>query len=363
MAYVAGSLDPSVRCSSARRISVTTIRPVILSGGSGTRLWPLSTPELPKQFVPLVEGRSLFELTLQRLGSIAGVAPPLVVTGAAHVPLVMESLAGFDGARVLVEPVGRNTAPASVAAAMVANEDDVLIIVPSDQLIADTDGFATSAVAAATCAEEGGIVTFGITPDRPETGYGYIEKGEPARPGTFEVSRFKEKPGSDEAVALANDGRHLWNSGMFVVTASDLLAEARVHCPDIVAAVSSALDVGSDRVIELGQGFADVRAISFDYAIMEKTDRALVFPLDVGWDDVGSYRSLLDALPKDGEGNHVDGDITLRDVSGSFVVATSRRVAVAGMSDVVVVETPDVVLVVPLNRSQEVRELVQRTDG
>lgn len=342
---------------------MSTIRPVILSGGSGTRLWPLSTPEIPKQFVPLVDGRSLFDLTLQRLDSIAGASPPLVVTGTVHLPLVMESLVGVSGAKVLVEPVGRNTAAASIAAALVAGESEILLIVPSDHLIADPDRFATAVMEAAACAEEGRIVTFGITPDRPETGYGYIEKGELAQAGSFEVKRFKEKPGPNEAVKLASDGRHLWNSGMFMVTTSDLLTEAQAHCPDIVTGVRGALDVGTESVIELGQGFADVEAISFDYAIMEKTNRALVFPLDVGWDDVGSYRSLLDALPKDEAGNHVDGDVTLRDVSGSFVKATSRRVAVAGLNGVVVVETPEAVLVVPLSRSQEVRELIERTDG
>lgn len=342
---------------------MTIIRPVILSGGSGTRLWPLSTPELPKQFAPLLDGRSLFELTLQRLGSIAGAGPPLVVTGAAHVPLVMRSLAPDDGARVLVEPEGRNTAPAAIAAAMVADDDEVLLIVPSDHLIADTEGFAAAALAAANAAEEGGIVTFGITPDRPETGYGYIETGEASGDGMFRVAQFKEKPEAEEAIALAGDGRHLWNSGMFVVRAGNLLEEAQTLCPDIVTGVMSALDVGSEQVVELEGGFADVRSISFDYAIMEKTDRALVLPLDVGWDDIGSYRSLLDALPTDSEGNHADGEVTLRDVSGSLIVATSRHVAVAGLNDVVVVETPDAVLVMPLDRAQEVRDLVPRTDG
>lgn len=341
---------------------MSIIRPVVLSGGSGTRLWPLSTAEMPKQFVPLVDGRSLFDLTLQRLAVIDGVGPPLVVTGSAHLPHVKESLAAVDGARVLVEPIGRNTAPAAIAAALLAAPHDMLLIVPSDHLMADPDGFARAVLAAEVSAKEGGIVTFGITPDRPETGYGYIETGEPAGHGAFEVIRFKEKPGPEEAVAMVDDGQHLWNSGMFMAAAGVLLDEAGVHCPDIVTGVKDALEVGSDPVVELSPKFVDVRAISLDYAIMEKTTRALVFPLQVGWDDVGSYRSLLEALPQDEAGNHIEGDVTLLDVTGSLIKARSRRVAVAGLSDVIVVETPDAVLVIPLGRSQDVRELVQRIE-
>ncbi len=341
---------------------MSTIRPVVLSGGSGTRLWPLSTAEMPKQFVPLIGGRSLFDLTLDRLAAIDAVGPPVVVTGSVHLPHVMESLAAASGARVLVEPIGRNTAPAVIASALLADSDEVLLIVPSDQLITDADGFARAVALAAVAAEEGGIVTFGITPDRPETGSGYIERGEPAGNGAFEVIRFKEKPGPEEAVALAGDGRHLWNSGMFVATSQGLLEEARIHCPDIVDAVTASLDVAVDRVVELGAEFSEARAISLDYAIMEKTDRALVFPLDVGWDDVGSYRSLLDALVLDEAGNHIEGDVTLLDVTGSLIKARSRRVAVAGLKDVVVVETPDAVLVIPLDRSQDVRGLARRIE-
>lgn len=341
---------------------MSIIRPVVLSGGSGTRLWPLSSTEMPKQFVPLIDGRSLFDLTLQRLAVIEAAAPPVVVTGSAHLAYVMASLSSVDGARVLVEPVGRNTAPAAIAAALLADPDELLLIVPSDHMIADAEGFARAAAAAARSAEEGGIVTFGIIPDHPETGYGYIEKGEQAGHGAFDVVRFKEKPGPEEAVSLAGDGRHLWNSGMFMTTAGVLLDEARVHCPDVVNGVRDALATTTDPVGELSPEFAEVRSISLDYAIMEKTARALVFPLEVGWDDVGSYRSLLDSLPRDQAGNHVEGDVTLLDVTGSLIKATSRRVAVAGLSDVVVIETADAVLVLPLSRSQDVREIVQRIE-
>jgi mannose-1-phosphate guanylyltransferase/mannose-6-phosphate isomerase len=348
---------------------VTNLRPVVLSGGSGTRLWPLSTPERPKQFVPLFNGRSLFELTLSRLQVISDARPPLVVTGKAHVSLVHDALrnSGVESARVLVEPIGRNTAPAALAAALAAEPDDLLVIVPSDHLISDVAAFRDAVGLAAHHAGNGNIVTFGIKPTRPETGYGYIEIGDQLGDGAYEVTRYKEKPVTAEAERLASDGRHFWNSGMFVAQADHLLAEAHSRCADILAGVTAALpEIGSRaagiEIDEIGETFGGVEAISIDYAIMEKTDRGLVIPIDVGWDDVGSYESLLAALHRDPAGNHVDGNVTISDVSGSFVKATSRTVTVAGLSGVVVVETPDAVLVVPLDRSQSVRELAERVD-
>lgn len=343
---------------------MSNLRPVVLSGGSGTRLWPLSTPDLPKQFVPLFDGSSLFEMTIARLDGIEDVAAPIVVTGSTHVDLVEEALdrAGVGGGRILVEPKGRNTAPAAVAAALIAAPEDILVIVPSDHLIADVAGFRAAVSTAAGHAEEGGIVTFGIQPSRPETGYGYIEIGEPRGAEAFAVKRFKEKPGPVEAEALAADGHHVWNSGMFIARADHLLGEGRLHCPEIVTGVFESLPDAADRVVRIGEGFADIEAISIDYAIMERTERALVIPIDVGWDDVGSYQSLLSSTSRDADGNHLDGDVVVSDVSGSFIRASSRKVAVAGLRDVVVVETPEAVLVLPLERSQEVRELSRRIE-
>jgi mannose-1-phosphate guanylyltransferase/mannose-6-phosphate isomerase len=345
------------------------LRPVVLSGGSGTRLWPLSTPERPKQFVPLFDGRSLFELTLSRLQGISNAGSPLVVTGRAHVSLVSDALkaSGVDSSRVLVEPTGRNTAPAALAAALLAKPDDILAIVPSDHLVTDVAAFRDAVGIAADHAGGGRIVTFGIRPSRAETGYGYIEIGDSHGSAAHSVARFKEKPDTTEAETLASDGRHVWNSGMFVARADQLLAEAGTHCPEILAGVTNALpeikgDGGGIEIHELGEAFQDVESISIDYAIMERTDNAIVIPIDVGWDDVGSYRSLLTALTRDSNGNHVEGEVTIADVSGSFVKASSRAVAVAGLNDVVVVETPDAVLVVPLDRSQYVRELSERAD-
>jgi mannose-1-phosphate guanylyltransferase/mannose-1-phosphate guanylyltransferase/mannose-6-phosphate isomerase len=322
----------------------------------------LSTSDLPKQFVPLFAGRSLFELTLARLDGVADVAGPIVVTGADHVGHVERSLTDPGAARIVVEPVGRNTAPASIAAALLADPGDVLVIVPSDHLVSDVEAFRAAVERAAEQAEAGPIVTFGIQPSRPETGYGYIEIGEESGEGVFEVVRFKEKPELEEAEAMVSDGRHVWNSGMFIATAQRLLEEAEQHCANVLRGVESALPATATDTVELAPSFAEVEAVSLDYAIMEKTDRARVVPIDVGWDDVGSYQSLLDAMGRDERGNHVAGDVTLVDVDGSFISAGSRKVVVAGLSEVVVVETETAVLVLPLDRSQDVGELSKRAD-
>lgn len=337
---------------------------MVLSGGSGTRLWPLSTPQLPKQFVPLFQGRSLFELTLSRLAGLPGAGGPTIVTGSRHVSLVERALAAFgvEGSRIIVEPVGRNTAPAAFAAALSAGGDDVLVIAPSDHLISDTEAFQQAVVASAELADEGAIVTFGIEPSRPETGYGYIELGDPQDDAAYRVHRFREKPDLDTATSMSSDGRHVWNSGMFVARADYLLEEARRHCPQVLEAVEASMPRAGGQLIELGPSFREVEPISIDYAIMEKTSQALVLPIEVGWDDVGSYESLLAAIGRDDRGNHVSGSVILDDVERSFIWASSRTVAVAGMSDVVVVETEDAVLVLPIERSQEVRDIAGRVD-
>lgn len=337
---------------------------MILSGGAGTRLWPLSTPELPKQFASLTGGESLFVQALRRLAGQPRVSPPIVVTGSAHTKLVEAFAAesGVDIHLILVEPEGRNTAPASLAAALSSDPDDVLVILPSDHLIRAPGVFADAVIHSVEYAAEGSVVTFGVVPSRVETGYGYIELGEPL-PGAYRVRRFKEKPDREEAERLTSDGNHVWNSGMFVVSAAGLLMEARRHCPVILAGVTAAMRAPVDGIVELGAEFLDVERISLDQAIMEKTEEAVVMPIDVGWDDVGSFEALWSISEKDDRGNVTSGDTVLIDVEDSFVKATSRTVAVAGMSDVVVVETPDAVLVVPRNQSQMVRDLAQRVES
>ncbi|HZD23595.1 MAG TPA: mannose-1-phosphate guanylyltransferase [Acidimicrobiia bacterium] len=339
------------------------IRPVVLSGGSGTRLWPLSTAEIPKQFTPLFGDQSLFGLTLKRLDGLTNLRPPIVVTGRRHLDAVTAEIetGPVATAATIIEPIGRNTAPAAIAAALIASPDDVLVLLPSDHLISDVAGFREAVTTASSLAEAGGVVTFGVRPTRPETGYGYIEMGAP-KGEAFEVARFKEKPDVSEAERLAGDGRHLWNSGMFVIRAHRLLEEAAELCPDILEGVRSALPSATDGLIELGASFQNVEAMSFDYAIMEKTTRALVLPIDVGWSDVGSYRSLFEMSDRDNDGNHLSGDVTVVDVTGSYLKSTSRQLVVAGLDNIIVVETPDAVLVIPLDRAQEVKELQARFD-
>jgi mannose-1-phosphate guanylyltransferase/mannose-6-phosphate isomerase len=236
------------------------------------------------------------------------------------------------------------------------------VILPSDHLISDVDGFLQAMNVALELAEEGGIVTFGVEPTRPETGFGYIEIGSGEGPA-HRVASFKEKPGPEEALELIRDGLHLWNSGMFVGRADQILAEARELCPGILEVVRASLPASAGREVRLGAPFESVEAISFDYAIMEKTERARVVPLDVGWSDVGSYRSLLEVSELDASGNHISGNVAHADVTNSYVSASSRPVVIAGLDRVVVVETADAVLVVSIDRAQDVKELRERIDG
>lgn len=341
--------------------TVPLIRPVILSGGSGTRLWPISTSDSPKQFAPLFRSGSLFRQTMERLHDVDGVGDPVVVTGADHLSAVTEAAAdaGVAPSLVIVEPRGRNTAPAVVAAALSLPAEEVMVILPSDHLIRETSGFVDAVQTSAPHAIAGSIVTFGIEPARPETGYGYIEKGDPVD-GAFRVRSFTEKPDIAEAERLVTGGQHLWNSGMFVVTAGFLIEQARLHCPEVLEGVESSMTEAVDGRLALGAHFGEVESISLDHAVMEKTRSALVMPIDVGWDDVGSFHALWSVSTPDSQGNVAEGDVILVDVGSSFIKATSRKVAVAGMDDVVVVETPEAVLVVPRSKSQLVREVVRR---
>lgn len=336
------------------------IRPVILSGGAGTRLWPLSTRESPKQFLGLLE-EPLFEATLRRMRGIPGAGPMIVVTGAEHVPAVDQAIAATDAevTAVLVEPSGRNTAPAVVAAALVSNPGEVLLVLPSDHLIADDSAFAGAVTAAVELASNGDLVTFGVDPTRAETGYGYIEKGA-AIEGGFRVARFKEKPDVEEAERLFAQGGHLWNSGMFVFTVGRILEEARRHVPEVVEGVAEALPAQRSGRIRLGDRFSEVAAISVDHAVMEKTEHAVVVPLDAGWSDIGSWHAVWALSRQDDAGNVLSGDVVALDVTGSYVRSGSRTIAIAGVDDLVVVETPEVVLIVPRGKAQLVRDLAAR---
>ncbi len=330
---------------------------MILSGGAGTRLWPLSTDQHPKQFLRLLD-RPLFESTLHRLVGMEMVEAPMVVTGRDQLDFVTAAAgsSGVELGTVIVEPVGRNTAAAVVGAALVSDPEDVLIVLPSDHIVEDREGFRAAVRQAIALAEDGAMVTFGATPHRAETGYGYLEIGEALDHG-FRVSRFKEKPDAAEAERLSADGRHLWNSGMFAFRAGSLIEEARAHCPGVLAGVEAALPVERSGGVILEDVFVEVPSISVDHAIMERTSKAVVIPIDVGWSDLGSWLSLWELSDHDQEGNVKVGRVSVVDVTNSYLHAGSRRLAVAGVDGLVVVETPEAVLVVPMDRAQLVREL------
>ena len=339
--------------------------PVILSGGAGTRLWPLSREMYPKQLLALTGIHTMLQDTALRLKGIAGATPPLVVCNDAHRFTVAEQIRALQiqPSAILLEPVGRNTAPAVALAALKAIEIDpeaALIVAPADHVIRDVRKFQQAADLAASFANEGMLVTFGIIAHAPETGYGYIRRGEASGPA-YRVAQFMEKPPLDVAQQFVTSGDYYWNSGMFVFKASRYLTELAAFAPDILSVATAAYEAAKadlDFVRIDKAEFTRCRSESIDYAVMEKTKDALVLPLDVGWSDVGSWSSLFDALPADPEGNVLQGDVVVFDTHDSYVHSTSRLVAAVGMDDHIIVETKDAVLVAPKERVQDVKELV-----
>ena len=345
------------------------IVPVILSGGSGTRLWPLSREAYPKQFLPLVDQNTMLQNTALRIAGLADVAAPLVVCNQEHRFMVAEQLRaiGIQPATAILEPVGRNTAPAVAVAALHAQcdgADPTLLILPADHVIADVEGFRAAVRQVATHAEAGRLITFGIVPTAPETGYGYIKAGAPLDDsGVCAVERFVEKPDADTAQTYFQSGTYSWNSGMFMFRASSFLAELEQFAPAVLAACQQALATGrADRDFLWldGAAFAACPKDSIDYAVMEKTDHAVILPLEVGWNDVGSWSALWEVGERDGDGNIARGDVIEVDTRDSYVDATSRLVATVGVEHLVVVETADAVLVATKDRVQDVKTVVDR---
>ena len=343
--------------------------PVLLSGGSGTRLWPVSRESFPKQFWPLVSDRSMIEETARRaLGE--GFAPPIVVCNQAHRFVVAEQLrlAGVAAPRIMLEPVGRNSAPAIAAAALLVAEHDpdaVLWMIAADAAIRDVPALHRALAAAVAAARAGRIVTFGMRPTSAETGYGYIEVGEQLAglPGVHDLAGFVEKPDAATAATLAASGRHLWNSGMFVFTARTLLAELERHAPAVLAAVRPAVSGRSEDLdfVRLDpEAFARVPSISLDYAVAERTDRAAVVPADLGWSDVGSWAALWELGAKDDAGNVAVGDVLLEGASDCYVRSDGTLTAVLGLRDAVVVVTEDAVLAMHRDRAQDVKRVMDR---
>ncbi len=341
--------------------------PVILSGGSGTRLWPLSRELHPKQLLPLVGERTMLQQTVDRTAGLPATEPPIVVCNENHRFMVAEQLRdlGITAKAIVLEPVGRNTAPAATIAALVATggatgQDPLLLVLPADHVIRDVPAFQTAITAGRAAAEKGSLVTFGVIPDSIQTGYGYIRREVGTGP-VFHVAEFVEKPDAATARSYVDSGEYYWNSGMFMFRASVFLAELGRHAPAILVACRSALAAAGRDLDFLrlpAREFAACPSDSIDYAVMEKTASAVVVPLAAGWSDVGSWSALADALPRDEDGNVTAGDVLTEDTSGCYLHSTSRLVAAVGLRDHVVVETKDAVLVAPRDRVQDVKQLV-----
>jgi mannose-1-phosphate guanylyltransferase/mannose-1-phosphate guanylyltransferase/mannose-6-phosphate isomerase len=353
---------------------VKKIKPVILSGGSGSRLWPLSRSKYPKQFLPLLGSKSLFAQTLERVGVDYGFDMPLVVANEHHRFIVNEQAekVGISMPQILLEPLGRNTAPAIAAATLLAAKDDpeaLLLFLPSDHVIMDAPGFHKAVKKAAVAAAAGHLCCFGMAPTRAETGYGYIAAGSPLDgcDGAFRVDAFKEKPDAATAQAYLDAGTYSWNSGMFLFRADVILDEFRRHQAEMLAATEKALAGAREDLNFLRMAEADFGAVpaeSIDYAIMEPTDKAAVVPAEFGWSDVGSFTALADVQKADACGNVAHGDVMLEDTSDSFIhQGDGMLVATLGVKDLIVVTSDDAVLVADKSRDQDVKKIVDRLKG
>ena len=338
---------------------MTKIVPVILSGGSGTRLWPMSTPERPKQMLALVGPASMLAATAARVGNPAVFEAPIVVASEAHADAVEAEVPGLG--TLILEPAARNTAPAIALAALAAGPDDLLLVLPSDHLIRDEAAFVAAVQAAAPEARDGWLVTFGIHVERPETGYGYILRGLEIAPGVHAVDAFVEKPDVDTARLYQADGRYDWNGGIFLLRAGSFLDALRTHVPDMAAPVEASVAGARREGRRLYPDAARFRAApsqSIDYAVMEKADQIAVVPVAMGWSDVGSWDVLWEVAEKDEAANALGGDVIAIGASDCLIRSGGPTVAAVGVRDLIIVATRDAVLVVPRRQSQRVREAV-----
>jgi mannose-1-phosphate guanylyltransferase/mannose-6-phosphate isomerase len=344
--------------------------PVVLSGGTGTRLWPLSRNFYPKQLIEILPPGSLFTQTLDRVANPAIFAKPIIVCNDEHRFIIAEQLrqSGVAARAIVLEAVGRNTAPAATVASLIARHDSpdaIVLIMPSDHVIRDRAAFTDAIRRAIPAVEQGYLVTFGVAPTRPETGYGYIQRGESIAdaPGCHRAASFIEKPGSEVATRLLAAGNHFWNSGLFLFRARDFLDELAALRPEILAACARAL-AGVSRDLDFlrldAEEFAANPGISIDKAVMERSDRVAVVPVEFAWSDVGSWAALWEIGDKDAAANVTSGNVVLHDVQSTYVHTSHRLVTAIGVSDLVVVATNDAVLVLPKSQSENVRHLVER---
>lgn len=339
------------------------IQPVILAGGTGSRLWPLSRELYPKQLLQLTDSTSLLQTTLLRAKGLPEALPPIIVVGEEHRFITrsqVDELGKFQEYTILLEPVGRNTAPAICAAVeyvlQFGDPEAILLVLPADHIVKDQQRFIEVVEEATELAGSGAVVTFGITPQHAETGYGYIERGD-----GYSVLSFKEKPTREVAEQYLQDGNYFWNSGMFAFSVQTFQAEMGRYAPEIVASMNGAVQSGrrDGCFFRLDDGFmAACPNDSIDYALMEKTERAAVVAADLGWSDIGSWQALWQVLEKDGAGNVCQGDVLLEDTRNCLIRSEDMLVAAVGLEDTLVVETADAILVAPLSRSQEVKKVV-----
>ncbi len=343
--------------------------PVILSGGSGTRLWPMSRPECPKQLLALTGDETMLQLTARRTLDAARFDAPVIVANAHHADQVEAQLAqvGAKPQALILEPMGRNTAPAIALAAIAAGGGPApLLVMPSDHVINDVAAFRRAVDAALPLVNEGWLVTFGIAPDAAETGYGWIAEGEQIAPGVHKVARFVEKPPRDRAEAMLAAGGHYWNGGIFLFRADMFLGALSVHAPDMLVACQQAMARGArlgSRIMPDEHAFAACPADSIDYAVMEKADRVAVVPVSMGWSDVGSWDALHLLSKCDADGNAHRGTVLSIDSANCLVRSDGPRVALVGVHDLIVVASGDDVLVVPRGRSQDVKKLIAAMKG
>ena len=344
---------------------MTRVLPVILAGGAGTRLWPLSRELYPKQFLRLTSEATMLQETLSRLDGLDAEAPYLICNED-HRFIVAEQCraVGVTWGAIVLEPAARNTAPAIALAALHATsrgDDPIMLILAADHHIAHPDAFRAAIAQGADLVCEDQLLTFGIVPEVPETGYGYIKAGAPVGQRAYAVAQFVEKPDIETAKGYLSAGGYYWNSGMFMFKASTYLKELENYRPDIFkvcerAARSMSSDLDFQRP---GPEFAKSPAESIDYAVMEKTSRSLVMPIDVGWSDVGSWKALWEVSPRDGSDNHMRGDVVAVDTSGSLLISEGRLLAAVGVSDLMIIETADAVLVAQRDRAQDVKRIVE----
>jgi mannose-1-phosphate guanylyltransferase/mannose-1-phosphate guanylyltransferase/mannose-6-phosphate isomerase len=336
------------------------IVPVILSGGAGTRLWPMSRPERPKQFLPLTSDATMFAETLSRTADTSRFSAPIIVANGRHRDLIEADL-GDAPATIILEPAARNTAPAIALAALAAAPDAPLLVMPSDHVISDVPAFHDAIARGLPFALDGWLVTFGIAPTGPETGYGYIRFGETQADGVHAVSRFIEKPDIDRAKAMLAEGGHSWNGGIFLFRADAYLSALERNAPAMLTAARAAMAGASQdgqAVLPDQDAFAASPSDSIDYAVMEKSDRVAVIPVSMGWSDIGSWDSLYDNRPRDDRGTASAGNVIALDTDNCLIESDGLQIATVGVSDLIVIASGNKVLIMPRGTSQRVRDVV-----